>query len=76
MQKMLELYIPSRNLRSQCKFLLRTKRSAYVKIGGRAFSIYGPTTWNNLPKKIRLSKTMTQFKSQLKTYIFKQSYDI
>ena len=76
MQKMLELYIPSRNLRSQCILLFRTKRSAYVKIGGRAFSMYDPTTWNNLPQEIRLSKTITQFKSQLKTYLFKQSYDI
>ena len=76
MQKILEPYVPSRNLRSQCKLLLKTKRSAYVRIGGRAFSIYGPTTWNNLPQEIRSSKTITQFKSQLKTFLFKQSYDI
>ena len=76
MQKMLEIYVPSRNLRSHSKLLLKTKRSAYVKIGGRAFSIYGPTICNNIPQEIRLCKTITQFKSKLKTYLFKQSYDI
>ena len=76
MQKMLEIYVPSRNLRSQSKLLLKTKRSAYVKIGGRAFANYGPTIWNNLPQEIRLCNTITKFKSQLKTHLFKQSYDI
>ena len=65
MQTMFEMYVPSRNLRSQSKLLLKTKKSACVKIGGRAFSNYGPTTWNNLPLELRSSNTITNFKLQL-----------
>ena len=73
---MLEMYVPSTKLRYQSKLLLKTKISAYVKIGERAFLYYGPTTWNNLPIELRSSKTIKKFKSQLKIYLFKQSYDI
>jgi len=39
------------------RLLLKTKGSAYVKIGGRAFAHYG-TIWNNLPQEIRLCNTI------------------
>ena len=42
--------------------------------GDRAFYIAAPVLWNSLPKFIRLAKTLGEFKSKLKTYLFQQTY--
>ena len=44
--------------------------------GDRAFSVLGPSLWNNLPKKIRCSSSVPSFKSALKTHLFKQSFGV
>ena len=43
----------------------------YVAYGFRAFSTSAPMLWNRLLLRIRQAKTIAQFKSQLKTYLFK-----
>ena len=43
------------------------------KIYERAFSINGPTLYNNLPLHIRDSKSLVSFKSSLYSYYY-QSY--
>ena len=40
--------------------------------GERAFSAYGPKTWNTLPRYIRTQTTLKSFKTNLKTYLFRQ----
>ena len=40
------------------------------RMGDRAFSLYAPHIWNNIPKNIREAKSVNIFKSQLKTYLF------
>jgi hypothetical protein len=45
--------------------------------GKKAFSYMGPKLWNNLPKNLKECATITNFKSMLKTHLFKLSdYDI
>jgi exonuclease III len=40
----------------------------------RAFSVSGPKAWNSLPVNIRSSKTLDEFKKELKTFLFMKSY--
>ena len=46
----------------------------YVWYGRRAFSVAGPTLWNNLPVTIREAGTLTTFKSTLKTHLFRIAF--
>ena len=58
---------PSRSLRSISANLLqvpRTKRRTW------AFSVAAPTLWNSLPSHIKVSPTLSYFKSALKTHLF------
>ena len=47
----------------------RTTKSA----GDKAFSVAGPTLWNNIPIKIRKSPTVDSFKTCLKTHLFQHA---
>ena len=65
-------YIPSRSLRSSLDpSLLTVPRPLRLKsIESRTFSVAGPSSWNNLPSSLRQAKSLTSFKSNLKTYLF------
>ncbi len=39
--------------------------------GGRSFFYLAPKLWNNLPNNVREADTLCQFKSRLKTHLFK-----
>ena len=41
----------------------------------RAFSVYGPTRWNMLPKQIRDLPNTKQFKKELKTFLFQKHFN-
>ena len=41
----------------------------------RAFQIAAPSIWNNLPSPIKESENIKSFKKNLKTFLFKKSYD-
>ena len=43
----------------------------YKTFGDRAFSVFGIKMWNMLPKDVRLSTSVTSFKTALKTHHFK-----
>ena len=73
---MLKMYIPTRNLRSKSKLQLFTKNANYVRLGDRAFPTRGPSFWNSLPFELRSITTITRFKVELKTYLFKISYNM
>ena len=64
----------NRGLRSDNKLLLVKPKSRLVTYGDRAFSNAAPKLWNALPDKIRLSESLEDFKSGLKTYLFRKSY--
>ena len=42
--------------------------------GDRALSVVAPDLWNNLPSNLRSLTQFNQFKSHLKTYLFKQHF--
>ena len=45
-----------------------------VSFGDRAFSVAAPKLWNSVPYEIRSSENLNQFKSKLKTYLFRIAY--
>ena len=57
--------------RSGSQYLLTVPRYSTIAYGFHAFSKSTPMLWNRLPLRIRQAKTIAQFKSQLKTYLFK-----
>ena len=71
LSELLRWYVPGHSgLRSRSQRLLKVPKYATVSHGFRAFSIGAPMLWNRLPLRIREAKTVAQFKSQLKTYLF------
>jgi hypothetical protein len=73
---MLEPYTPVRSLRSSDKSLLVIPKTRLVTYGDRSFSHAAPTLWNKLPIDIRNSSSVQMFKGKLKTYLFKQAYNV
>ena len=75
-----EMLVPCSNsahdLRSSYDNLLVVPATDSVTYGDRAFSVLGPSLWNNLPKKIRCSSSVPSFKGALKTHLFKQSFGV
>ncbi|KAK5908874.1 hypothetical protein CgunFtcFv8_016895 [Champsocephalus gunnari] len=69
-------YTPSRSLRSSSAGLLTVPTPRLVTMGAQAFSCTAPRLWNSLPPHIRQSDTITIFKSQLKTHLFKSAYSL
>jgi hypothetical protein len=71
LSELLNIYIPSRQLRSASDTrmfkipLFKTKTN-----GQRSFSYQAPTIWNKLPANIRQSTSVSSFKSGLKTHLF------
>ena len=63
-------YRPARSLRSMHKNLLVVPQARTRFYGERAFSIYGPKTWNALPIGLKDSPSLTTFKRNLKTHLF------
>jgi len=56
--------------------LLDELRANLKMCGERAFSVVAPRLWNKLPLQIRLSSSEAVFKANLKTYLFKRSFDL
>ena len=67
-------YTPERSLRSSDSYQLKVPRSKTKSFGDRAFKHAAPILWNHLPLPIRKSKTYTSFKSNLKSYLFKEGF--
>ncbi len=67
-------YSPRRSLRSSSENLLTVPLSRLKSKGDRAFSVLAPKLWNSLPQSVRLSSSLSGFKSSLKTYLFSQAY--
>ena len=65
----------SYQLRSNDQGLLLIPKTRAKTLGNRAFAHAGPSTWNKLPYNIRNTKSIENFKSQLKIFLFKKAYD-
>ena len=69
----LDIYQPSRSLRSSNDRLLRVPRWKLKSFGYRSFSYQGPVVWKSLPTDLKLSSSLSSFKSRLKAHLFKKS---
>ncbi|KAK7090564.1 hypothetical protein V1264_010341 [Littorina saxatilis] len=68
---LLDVYSPSRSLRSSADTRLFRIPSARTKTyGQRTFSYQAPSIWNQLPHSLRHSTSMQSFKTSLKTHLF------
>ena len=65
-----------RVLRSSNKHLLDEPVAKLKTYGDRAYSVAAPKLWNKLLLDIRLSSSVTVFKTKLKTYLFTNSFDL
>ena len=69
-----DTYEPSRSLRSSNEKLLKIPKRNLKSFGQRSFSFMAPSLWNSLPATLRNVPTLSQFKSQLKTFLFAQAF--
>lgn len=68
---LIEIYEPSRSLRSSNQKLLKEINCKTKKWGNRAFSISASRIWNSLPLSLKQANTEKTFKNQLKTHFLK-----
>ena len=71
---LLQIYTPSRALRSSEQGLLCVPKIHTKKLGTRAFAYAAPLYYNALPLDVCRSTSLDMFKSRLKTHFFRQSY--
>ena len=67
---LLQLYAPTRQLRSSSKSLLVTLKSNLKFYGDRSFQVAAPRLWNSLTDDIRSIHNLDIFKSNIKTSLF------
>ena len=75
LSSLIQQYVPSRSLRSENKNLIRVPTKGSRKFCERAFSHFGPSTWNSLPQHLRTIESESLFKKHLKTYLIRQHCD-
>jgi len=69
---LLKAYNPTRSLRSSSQTLLVIPKSRLKTYGDRSFAVAAPKLWNELPKGIRCSDSLSIFLNRLKTHLFVQ----
>jgi len=71
---LIQVYAPTRSLRSSSQHLLAEQRSSTKLYGERSFAFAAPKWWNTLPNELRKCTNYVSFKRQLKTYLFRLAY--
>ena len=71
---MIKRYVPRRNLRSMNGHRLVDVNYTLRNYGCRAFSVASPQLWNALPLDIRSCNGISEFKSKLKTHLFRKAF--
>ncbi len=67
-------YQTSRTLQSSSEKLLKIPERSLKSVGDRSFSFIAPTVWNSLPASLRNLPTLSDFKAQLKTFLFLRAF--
>ena len=76
LSELLQLYSPSRSLRSSPDTrILKLRHSSRRTHGFPPSSCFGPHMWNNLPQDVRHSTTLPSFKNKLKTFLFSEHFN-
>ena len=73
---LLHVVTPSRSLRSSSSIHLSVPSARLTTMGSRAFSRSAPKLWNSLPPVMRNITSLSQFKSSLKTHLFKIAFSV
>ena len=73
---LIEQYQPSRTLRSTSQLLLKIPKTKFKTLGDKSFSHSAPSVWNELPFEIRQIKSISIFKTNLKTFYFRVAFDL
>ena len=71
---LVEIYTPSRTLRSASQHLLKSKTTKFKTLGDRSFSHTAPLVWNSLPQSLRCETSFEIFKKNLKTFYFQKAF--
>ena len=66
LKPLIEMYQPSRNLRSASRSLLCPQKAKTENYGCRAFSFVAPKLWNSQPEDIKNAKTWSVLKTSWK----------
>ena len=74
LQELIQEYMPTRNLRSSSKLNLVSATVSTLRYSHCSFSKAAAVLWNNLPMHVKNCKTLCQFKSSLKTPLFKVTF--
>lgn len=72
----LQKYVPKRTLRSSQLDLLVEPQATHKSYGERAFSVVAPRLWNKLPHHLRACDSLNEFKTKLKTHLFRKAFDL
>lgn len=67
-------YCPSRPLRSTNLCLLTVPDCRLATRGDRSFAVRAPKLWNSLPLNIKSSPSVSSFKTNLKTYLYRKAF--
>ena len=71
LKELLQLHMPPRMLRSATDpLMLNIPKSKLKYYGDKAYNVIAPREWNKLPPNVRSCKSVTQFKTSLKTHFF------
>ena len=77
LSELFEIYKPKRTLRSSNDSRLLVKKKVRKKTyGNKSLTYAAPSIWNTLPFHVRHSKSISIFKKNLKTYLFKKSFTV
>ena len=74
LQELVTPYVPPRQLRSTASLDLTERRFKTDNYGRRAFSRAAPLVWNSLPNDVRSATSLSQFRSSLKTHLFRTAF--
>ena len=74
LSELINVYRPSRSLRSANNLTLVTPKVRTKTYGNRRFDHAAATLWNALPKELHNAKTVTIFKKNLKTHLFRLAF--
>nr|KAG5699599.1 hypothetical protein BaRGS_000715 [Batillaria attramentaria] len=65
---------PRKRLVTSDEKRLKVPKRNMKTAGERSFSFLAPNVWNSLPVELRDLPTLSQFKSNLKTHLFRQAF--
>lgn len=74
-RELIEVRQPPRALRSASRSLLVVPQTRTVTTNNRSFRVASAVLWNQLPESLKLCDSVPVFKSQLKTYLFRQYFN-